>query len=226
MVFVLAVTPPATPEPDAEMQPVGAEATAGIRWLTYSGDEDRDAVLGQQGLESSISRGRSALSGRTTISMGPSLSRADWRTRSTRSRFTSSPGANSKKPCDSREVSSPSIATFQPQRTRSHPSIAGPRRAAVGRESASRSVPVRAREPHEDQVTRTVGDRTGPGGTDRDTASGLLMPRSSVRVRPQAPGLPSTNARGRPTALARRLGYPLRQKVARERSGRIRSWGG
>jgi hypothetical protein len=34
VVLVLAVTPPAPPEPDAEMQPVGAEATGGVGWLT------------------------------------------------------------------------------------------------------------------------------------------------------------------------------------------------
>src|SRR5262249_3053501 len=51
MVLVLAVAPPAPPEPDAEMQPVGAETTAGARWLTYSGDDEPDVVTAEDPLE-------------------------------------------------------------------------------------------------------------------------------------------------------------------------------
>src|SRR5262249_54932907 len=51
VVLVLAVAPPASPEPDAEMQPVGAEATAGVGWLTYPCDDEPDAVTGEERLE-------------------------------------------------------------------------------------------------------------------------------------------------------------------------------
>jgi len=51
VVLVLAVAPPAPPEPDAEMQPVGAEATAGVGWLTYPGDDEPDTVTGEERLE-------------------------------------------------------------------------------------------------------------------------------------------------------------------------------
>ena len=51
MVLVLAVAPPAPPEPDPEMQPVGAEATAGVAWLTYPCDDEPDAVTGKERLE-------------------------------------------------------------------------------------------------------------------------------------------------------------------------------
>src|SRR5215472_16045082 len=50
---------------------------------------------------SPMSPGRSALSGRTTMSTEPRWFRADRRTRSARSRSSSSAGANSKKPCGS-----------------------------------------------------------------------------------------------------------------------------
>src|SRR5262249_36312989 len=51
VVLVLAVAPPAPPEPDAEVQPVGPEATAGAGWLTYPCDDEPDAVTGEERLE-------------------------------------------------------------------------------------------------------------------------------------------------------------------------------
>src|SRR5215472_11075056 len=51
MMLVLAVVPPAASEPDADMQPVGAEATAGVGWLTYPRDDQPDAVTGEERLE-------------------------------------------------------------------------------------------------------------------------------------------------------------------------------
>src|SRR5262249_42862631 len=51
VVLVLAVAPPAPPEPDAEMQPVGPEAIAGVGWLTYPGDDEPDAVTGEERLK-------------------------------------------------------------------------------------------------------------------------------------------------------------------------------
>src|SRR5262249_39235510 len=51
MLLVLAVAPPAPPEPDAEMQPVGAEATAGVASLTYPRNDKPDTVTGEERLE-------------------------------------------------------------------------------------------------------------------------------------------------------------------------------
>ena len=51
MVLVLPVAPPAPAEPDPDMQPVCAETTAGVGWLTYACDDKPDAVTGEERLE-------------------------------------------------------------------------------------------------------------------------------------------------------------------------------